>query len=67
MIDILKKLMKSKTIIVNSLLVATGTIGYLAGHEVIAANPAWAAALVGAAGVLNVALRVVTTIPVWEK
>lgn len=67
MIEILKKLMKSKTVIVNTLLVATGTLGYLSGNEVIVAHPEWVSALVAVAGVLNVALRIVTSVPVWEK
>ena len=63
----LSKLLKSKTVIVNTLMVLAGTLGYLAGNEVIAANPEWVAALVAVAGVVNVVLRLVTTIPVWEK
>jgi hypothetical protein len=67
MLDYLKKLMKSKTIIVNSLTVAVGVIGYLAGHDVIAQNPEWVAGLVAVSGVVNVVLRLVTAVPVWEK
>lgn len=63
----LKQLLKSKTIVVNVLMVAAGTLGYWSGHEVIAQNPDMVAALVAAAGVVNVALRFLTTIPVWEK
>lgn len=65
--EILKKLMKSKTIIVNSLTVVVGVLGFLQGHEVIAAYPEVVAGIVAAVGVLNVALRFITTIPVWEK
>ena len=60
-------LLKSKTVIVNSLMVVAGTLGYLAGNEVIAQHPEAVAALVTIAGVVNVILRLVTTIPVWEK
>ncbi len=67
MLDLVKKLMKSKTIVVNGLTVVVGVLGYLQGHEVIAAYPGVVAGLVAAIGVLNVALRFVTTIPVWEK
>lgn len=63
----IKQLLKSKTIIVNTLTVVVGTLGYVAGHEVIAAHPDWVAGLVAMIGVLNVALRIVTTLPVWEK
>lgn len=61
------KLLKSKTIIVNSLTVIVGTLGYWAGNEVIAQHPEAVAALVAATGALNVILRLVTTLPVWEK
>lgn len=67
MVDLLKKLMKSKTIIVNGLTVVVGVLGYLQGHEVIAQYPGVVASIVAAIGILNVALRFVTTIPVWEK
>jgi hypothetical protein len=65
--ELIGKLLKSKTIIVNSLTVVVGVLGYLQGHEVIAAYPGVVAGLVATSGVLNVALRFVTTIPVWEK
>lgn len=63
----LLQLMKSKTIVVNSLLVLGGVLGYLAGHEVIVAHPDWVAALVAISGVVNVILRFLTTLPVWQK
>lgn len=63
----LSQLLKSKTVIVNVLMVAAGVIGYLAGHDVIAANPELAAALVTISGVINVALRLVTSVPVSAK
>jgi hypothetical protein len=63
----LLKLLKSKTIVANTLVVLAGTLGYLAGHEVIAAHPDWVAGLVAVAGVVNVVLRLVTTVPVWSK
>lgn len=67
MVDLLKKLMKSKTIIVNGLTVVIGVLGYLQGHEIIAQYPGVVASIVAAMGILNVGLRFVTTIPVWEK
>lgn len=65
--EFLTKLAKSKTIIVNVLLVAAGVLGYLSGDQVIAQHPEWAAAFVSAAGVVNVILRVVTKLPISEK
>jgi nitrate reductase gamma subunit len=65
--EFLSKLLKSKTVIVNTLTVAVGVLGYLAGHDVIAAHPEWAAALVSAIGVVNVILRLVTVVPISAK
>ena len=67
MLDFLKKMAKSKTIIVNSLTVVVGTLGYLAGNEVIAQHPEVVSALVAAVGALNVFLRLVTSIPISQK
>ena len=67
MMSFIGKLLKSKTIIVNTLVVVAGTMTYLSGNEVIAQNPDIVAALVTAIGVINVALRFVTKIPVSEK
>lgn len=63
----LSKLLKSKTVIVNVLTVAVGVLGYLAGHDVIAQNPEFVAALVSAVGVVNVLLRIVTVVPISAK
>lgn len=63
----LAKLLKSKTVIVNTLTVATGVLGFLAGHEVIAAHPEVVAALISAVGVVNVLLRIVTVVPISQK
>jgi nitrate reductase gamma subunit len=63
----LSQLMKSKTVIVNSLMVAAGVIGYLAGHDVIVAHPDWVAALVSIGGIVNVVLRIVTVVPISAK
>jgi NAD/NADP transhydrogenase beta subunit len=59
--------LKSKTVIVNTLTVAVGVLGYLAGHDVIAQNPEVVAALVSVVGVVNVLLRLVTIVPVSAK
>jgi NAD/NADP transhydrogenase beta subunit len=63
----LSQLLKSKTVIVNTLTVAVGVLGYLAGHDVIAQNPEVVAALVSVVGVVNVLLRLVTIVPVSAK
>jgi hypothetical protein len=63
----LSQLLKSKTVIVNTLTVAVGVLGYLAGHDVIAQNPEVVAALVSAVGVVNVLLRIVTVVPISAK
>jgi len=53
----LNTLFSNKTTIVNALTVAVGVLGYLAGNEIIAQNPAWTAALLSAVGALNVVVR----------
>ena len=67
MLSFLGKMLKSKTIIVNSRTVAVGVMGYLAGNEVIAANPEIVSVLVAATGAVNVLLRLVTSIPISAK
>jgi hypothetical protein len=57
-----KKAITSKMVWVNVLTLIVGTIGYVAGHEVIADNPGLVAALVASQGVVNVVLRFLT----WE-
>jgi len=65
--NFLAKLIKSKTVIVNTVTIAVGVLGYLAGHDVIAQNPELTAALLSAVGVLNVLLRIVTVVPISAK
>lgn len=67
MLSFLAKMAKSKTVIVNTLTVVVGALGYVAGHEVIAQHPELVAGLVSAVGVLNVVLRLVTSVPISEK
>lgn len=67
MMSFIGKLIKSKTIIVNSLVVIAGTLTYLSNDQIIAQNPDIVAAMVTAIGVINVALRFVTKIPLSEK
>lgn len=66
-LDYLTKLAKSKTVIVNTLTVAVGVLGYLAGNDIIAQNPEWVAGLVSAVGAVNVLLRIVTVVPIGSK
>ncbi len=54
----------SKTVWLNLLTTAVGVVGYLAGSDVIAQNPALVAAFVSAQGVMNVILRLITGKPV---
>lgn len=61
------KLLKSKTVIVNSLTVVVGVLGYLAGHEVIAQYPEVVAGLISAVGVVNLALRFLGASPSESK
>lgn len=67
MMGFIGRLMKSKTVIVNTLVVVAGTLTYWSGNEVIAQNPDVVAAMVTALGVINVALRFVTKIPLSDK
>jgi len=67
MFEFLAKMAKSKTIIVNTLTVVVGTLGYLAGHGVIAQYPDIVAGMVAAMGALNIVLRLATSIPVSQK
>lgn len=57
MLNLVSKAWQNKTLILNVLLVVAGTLGYLAGHEVIAQNPDLVAALVSVGGAVNVAVR----------
>ena len=58
---------KSKTIIVNTVTVVAGVVAYLQNDAIVAQHPEVVAILVTAAGVLNIALRVVTWQPLSAK
>lgn len=60
----MKKWFQSKTFWVNALTVIAGTIGYIAGHELIADNASFVALLVAVQGAVNVVLRFVTWQPI---
>jgi len=50
----------SRTIWVNALTLVTGTIGYLAAHELVADNSSLVAAMVALQGGVNIVLRFLT-------
>jgi hypothetical protein len=58
-----KPFYKSKTIWVNALTLLAGTVGFWAGHELIANNTALIAGLVAFQGLVNTVLRFVS----WKK
>jgi hypothetical protein len=55
---------QSKTIWINAITAATATLTVLGGQQIVTDHPAIAAGLVAALGVLNVALRLITCLPV---
>jgi hypothetical protein len=55
---------QSKTIWINAITAAAATITVLAGQQIVTDHPAIAAGLVAALGVLNVALRIVSALPI---
>lgn len=58
---------QSKTIWVNAITAATATLTVLAGQQIVTDHPAIAAAIVAALGGLNIALRVITVLPIGGK
>jgi len=58
---------ESKTIWINILTMLLGIIGVITGSELIADNPKLVAAFVMAAGIINLALRAITTKPVSTR
>lgn len=60
----MKSCLKSKTMWANAATVAVGVCGYLAGNEIIMDYPHAVAGLIVAQGLLNIALRFVTKVPV---
>ncbi len=57
----MKPLWHSRTFWLNFLTVAAGTIGFIAGHQIIAQYPQAVACLVVAQGILGIILRLLTT------
>ncbi len=56
----MKKAIQSRTIWINTVTLAVGTIGYLLGQDLIADNASVVAILIAVQGALNVAVRFVT-------
>jgi hypothetical protein len=63
----LTQLLKSKTLIFNALVLASGVLAYVSGHEVMVEHPEWVAGIGAAVGAINVVLRFFTTMPVSQK
>lgn len=65
--DIVGKLFKSKTLIVNWLTFVVGLGTYLTNDQLIAQYPGTTAAIVSAIAAINVVLRWLTVLPLSEK
>jgi hypothetical protein len=66
-INTVKQLLKSRTVLVGLVSLLLGVSQFVEGHEFVKLYPealAWFATI---SGLLGVALRVVTSLPVWEK
>lgn len=59
-----KPLYKSKTFWVNAATLAAGTLGYLAGHEVLQGQEELLVSLIALQGVVNIVLRLLTGEPI---
>jgi hypothetical protein len=55
---------QSKTIWINAITAATATLTALGGQQIVAENPKAAAAIVAVLGGLNIALRIITVLPI---
>ena len=55
---------QSKTIWINAITAATATLTALAGQQIVADHPAIAAGIVAVIGGLNIALRIITVLPI---
>jgi hypothetical protein len=62
--DKAKRWWQSKTIWVNAITAATATLTVLGGQQIVADHPAIAAGIVAVIGGLNIALRLITCLPV---
>lgn len=66
-LNFLTQASKSRTIIVNTLVVLVGVAGYLQGNDIIAKYPEVVAALASAVAAVNVVLRFMSVKPVGAK
>jgi len=55
---------QSKTIWVNAITAAMATLTVLGGQQIVADHPAIAAGIVAVIGTLNIALRIITVLPI---
>ena len=55
---------QSKTIWINAITAATAALTVLGGQQIVIDRPAIAAGLVAALGGLNIALRIITVLPI---
>jgi hypothetical protein len=55
---------QSKTIWVNAITAAAATLTVLAGQQIVADHPAIASVIVAVIGGLNIALRIITVLPI---
>jgi hypothetical protein len=55
---------QSKTIWVNAITAATATLTVLGGQQIVADHPGMAGAIVAVIGTLNIALRIITVLPI---
>jgi hypothetical protein len=59
-----KKWWQSKTIWINAITAATATLTVLGGQQIVSDHPGASAAIVAVLGGLNIALRLVTLLPI---
>ena len=55
---------KSKTIWINAITALTATLTVLGGQQIVVEHPQASAAIVAVLGGLNVALRIITVLPI---
>lgn len=64
---VLSKTFSSKTLVVSWLTFIAGVLGYVVGQDLIAQYPAAVAVLTSVIGVVNMAVRAFTYLPLSEK
>ena len=66
-VDLITKLLRSKTVVFNVLMLTAGLMTYLLNSDIIAQYPDVTAGLVSAAAAINVVLRFVTATSLFGK